>query len=99
MATKKSTTTKAGKKRSGVRTCRSKPGKTSAWWNNYLNGNVDPGDWKENFRMCEKNFQKLCDELRPFITGKETAMVLPVSAETKIALYYLSYLSDAGRIR
>ena len=48
--------------------------------------------------MCEKNFQKLCDELRPFITGKETAMVLPVSAETKIALT-LYYISDAGRMR
>ena len=47
---------------------------------------------------CERNFQKLCDELRPFITGKETSMVLQVSAETKILLTPY-YLSDAGRMR
>ena len=53
-----------------------KPGKTSAWWNNFLNENIDPGYWKESFRMCERNFQKLCDELRLFITGKETAILV-----------------------
>ena len=34
-------------------------GKTSAWWDNFVNEVVGPEEWRENFRMARKNFLKL----------------------------------------
>jgi len=75
-----------------------RPGRTSVWWNNFLDGVMLPEEWKENFRMGKDNFHKLCGELRPFIQRKVTNMRLPVPVETQVALT-LYYLSDEGRLR
>ena len=29
-----------------------------------MNGNMIPGEWKENFRMSQRSFQILCEELQ-----------------------------------
>ena len=32
------------------------PGRTSAWWDNFLSGEVLEAEWKNNFRMTRVNF-------------------------------------------
>ena len=44
-----------------------RPGRTSAWWDNFLHGLVVPEEWRENFRMSKESFMKLCDFVRPFV--------------------------------
>ena len=34
-------------------------------WNDFVNGNLIPEEWKENYRMSERSFYILCQELRP----------------------------------
>ena len=48
--------------------------------------------------MSKMTFNKLSDELRPFIERQETNMRSPVSVEKQVALT-LYYLSDEGRLR
>ena len=45
-----------------------RPGRTSAWWMNFMNNIVVAEEWLENFRMSRKSFFCLCDDLRPFLT-------------------------------
>ena len=40
-----------------------RPGRTSAWWDNFASQNVVPEEWKENFRMSRDTFLILCEEL------------------------------------
>ena len=75
-----------------------RPGRTRAWWDNFLNGVVLPEEWKGNFRMCKENFVKLCNELRCHIQKKTTTMWSAVDVETQVALT-LYYLADEGRLR
>ena len=32
-------------------------------WNDFMNGNMIPEEWKENFRMSERSFYILCEDL------------------------------------
>ena len=75
-----------------------RPGRTSAWWDNFVSDVVVEEEWRENFRMSKQNFYKLCDELRPHIQKKTTNMRSPVSVEKQVAVT-LYYLSDEGRLR
>lgn len=75
-----------------------RPGRTNAWWNSFVTDNVVAEEWKENFRMSKLSFNKLCDELRPYIEKQVTTMRSPVDVETQVALT-LYYLSDEGRLR
>lgn len=75
-----------------------RPGRTSAWWDNIRNGISLPEEYKDNFRMRRESFEKLCEELRPFITRRQTVMRKPIDAETQVAVT-LYYLSDEGRLR
>ena len=45
-----------------------KPGRTSAWWRNFVRDVVLPEDWPENFRMSKESFINLCQQLQPFLT-------------------------------
>ena len=36
------------------------------WWNDFMNGNMIPEKWKENFRMSQRSFYTLCEELRAY---------------------------------
>ena len=53
-------------------------GRTSAWWDNFINDTMIEEEWRENFRMCKRSLVKLAEELRPYIEGKETVMRFPV---------------------
>lgn len=48
--------------------------------------------------MSKESFDKLCDDLRPFISRNQTQMKAAVSVETQVAAT-LYYLSDGGRMR
>ena len=75
-----------------------RPGRCDSWWLAFKRGLPVPAEWKENFRMSKETFEKLCDDLRPFIARKLTRMRIPVSVETQVAAT-LYYLSDGGRMR
>ena len=75
-----------------------RPGRSTIWWDNFLNNAVLLEEWRENFRMSKESFLILCDELRPYIEKKCTKMREPISVEKQIALT-LYYLSDEGRMR
>ena len=75
-----------------------RPGRTSAWWENFVNEVVLPEEWKENFRMSRTSLLNLSEELRPYIAGITTRMRQPVDVVKKVACT-LYYLSDEGRLR
>ena len=67
------------------------------WWDNIRGGIACAEEYKENFRMKKENFQKLCDELRPYLERNATVMRKAVDVETQVALA-LYYLSDEGSV-
>ena len=67
-----------------------RPGRTTAWWDNFVAGVVVNEEWKENFRMCKNNFLNLCSELRPYIQPEETVMRAPIDVERQVAMTLLS---------
>ena len=75
-----------------------RPGRTSTWWNNFVNEVVIAEEWKENFRMSKNSSHKFAEELEPYIKGKDTIMRPAVDVVKQVACT-LHYLSDEGRIR
>ena len=69
-----------------------RPGRTSLWWDKFVEGEVDDHAWRENFRMSKDALVALSEELRPYIEGQTTNMRAPVDVLKKVAstLYYLS---------
>ena len=74
------------------------PGRTSAWWDNFLSGAVVEAEWKNNFRMTRRSFSKLCEHLGPIIEKQSTPMRSSVDVNKQVALT-LYYLADEGRLR
>lgn len=72
-----------------------KPGRTSAWWDNFVNCSVMPED---NFRMSKSSFYKPCHQLNPYLERQATNMRSPVDVPKQVALT-LYYLSDEGQLR
>ncbi|KAK0150077.1 putative nuclease HARBI1 [Merluccius polli] len=85
--------TRASRRRFWVR-----PGRTSSWWDNFVNGIVVDDEWRENFLMSRASLVALSEELRPHIEGQTTNMREANNALKKVACT-LYYLSDEGRIR
>ncbi|XP_035030944.1 putative nuclease HARBI1 [Hippoglossus stenolepis] len=75
-----------------------RPGRTSAWWDNFTNGVVAPEEWRENFGMSRSALMHLSERLRPHVEGAATKMRAPVDVLTKVACT-LFYLNDEGRLR
>ena len=73
-------------------------GRTGLWWENIRNGTAVNEEYKEKFRMRKENFEKLCNELRPYIERQSTNMRNCIDVETQVAVY-LYYTSDGGRLR
>ena len=42
-----------------------RPHRNLKWWNDFINGNMLPEEWKENYRISQRSFYILCEELRP----------------------------------
>lgn len=72
-----------------------RPGRTSLWWENFVNNIVVAEEWRESFRMSKENFMK-CDKVRPFLLKQSTNMSSPISVEKQVAVT-LYHLSDEGR--
>ena len=62
-----------------------RPGRTSAWWNNFADQVVISEEWKENFRMSRDSLYNLAEELRPYIQEKATIMRSPVGVVKRVA--------------
>ncbi|XP_038163564.1 putative nuclease HARBI1 [Cyprinodon tularosa] len=75
-----------------------RPGRTSSWWDNFVNGVVLDDEWKANFRMSRQSVAMLTDEIRPYIECQEMNMRAPMEPLKKVAMT-LYYLSDEGRLR
>ena len=60
-----------------------RPGRTSAWWDNFESNSMLQEEWKEDFRMSWSSLVKLSEILRPYIEGKSTRMGKPVSVMRK----------------
>ena len=54
---------RSGKKKK--RSCWVKKGRTSEWWNKFVNNEVTESDWKEHFHMSSSNLKELCNILKP----------------------------------
>ena len=81
-----------------VRRFWTRPGRTSAWWDNFVSQTVVKEEWKENFRMSRPTFLLLCEELRPSVQKKATNVRLPLDVERQVAST-MYYPSDEGCIR
>ena len=77
------------------RSCWVKKGKTSAWWDNFLQNKVRETEWKDNLSMSRKSFYKLCTKLQPYLKKKNTRSQSAISVETQVASN-LYYISDEG---
>ncbi|XP_012673802.2 putative nuclease HARBI1 [Clupea harengus] len=75
-----------------------RPGRTSSWWDNFVNGVVVDNEWRENFRMSRTSLVALSEELRPYIEGQKTNMRAPIETLKRVALT-LYYLSNGGGLR
>ena len=75
-----------------------RPGRTSSWCNNFLNGDVVDDKWKENLCMSRASLVALSKELRPYIEGQTTAKRAPIETAKRVELT-LYYLSDEGWLR
>ncbi|XP_046844789.1 putative nuclease HARBI1 [Xenia sp. Carnegie-2017] len=75
-----------------------RPGRTSAWWDNFASEIIVAEEWRENFRMSRESINSLAEELRPYIEGKNTIMRKSVDVVKQVAVT-LYYLSDEGRMR
>ena len=75
-----------------------RPGRTSAWWDNFVGEIVIQGEWRKNFRMSRSSLYELADQLRPYIEGRTTIMRAPVDVVKQVAVT-LYYLSNEGRLR
>lgn len=93
MNSSRRTTRRATRRKFWVR-----PGRTSSWWDNFVNGVVVDAEWRENFRMSRDSVVALCEELRPYIEKLTTNMRVPIAPLKRVALT-LYYLSDEGRLR
>ena len=75
-----------------------RPGRTSAWWDNFVAQKVVEEEWRENFTMSRASLYKIAENLRPYIEGRETIMRSPIDVIKQVAIT-LYYLSDEGRMR
>ena len=50
-----------------------------------MNENMIPREWKENFRMSERSFCILCEELGPYIQKQTTRFRKQISIEKQVA--------------
>nr|XP_057903307.1 interleukin enhancer-binding factor 2 homolog isoform X1 [Doryrhamphus excisus] len=76
-----------------------RPGRTSSWWENFVDGVVADDDWRASFRMCRGSLLALSEELRPHIEGQTTNMREAIGPLKKVActLYYLGAEGSLGK--
>lgn len=67
-----------------------KNGRTDAWWINMIRGITTADEWKRNFRMTREEFQNLCEELRPYISARQTPNCHALSVEKKVCKHSLT---------
>ena len=63
-------------------------GHTNAWWQNFVDNQVHPSEWKGNFRMSSDSFLEFCGMLRPYLTKKSKGRRGFINCLTLIKMYY-----------
>ena len=68
-------------------------GQISSWWDNFCAGQKFSKEWKENFCMPKKSYEKLCTKLRPYIQKNEwsqryIALQMKVSSKCNKLFWY-----------
>ncbi|XP_060759475.1 putative nuclease HARBI1 [Neoarius graeffei] len=74
-----------------------RPGRSSAWWDNFVDQVVVAEEWYENFRMSRSALIHLSERLRLQLEGTTMRMRRPVDLLTRVACT-LYYLCDEGRL-
>ncbi|XP_060780364.1 putative nuclease HARBI1 [Neoarius graeffei] len=72
-------------------------GRSSAWWDNFVDQVVVAEEWYENFRMSRSALIHLSERLCLQLEGTTTRMRRPVDLLTRVACT-LYYLCDEGRL-
>ena len=73
-------------------------GRTESWWAKLLAGEMPAETWKKNFRMSQQEFEKLTNELRPFLSPDPSSPnYMALSTEKKVAMT-LYFLKDTGSL-
>ena len=75
------------------------PGRTAAWWNNLINGELDESEWKDNLRMSREDFMALVDKLQPYLSPDSESFrkdTIPLEKKIGMTIYYLK---DQGSLR
>ncbi|XP_060781021.1 putative nuclease HARBI1 [Neoarius graeffei] len=75
-----------------------RPGRSSAWWDNFVDQVVVAEEWYENFRMSRSALIHLSERLPLQLEGTTTRMRWPIDLLTRVACT-LYYLCDEGRLR
>ena len=71
------------KKEQYHRSCWIKSGRTSGWWEKFVNGEVPESEWVDNFRMLRKSFEELTEKLCPFLEKQGIKMAETTSTEAQ----------------
>ena len=74
------------------------PGRSNEWWNGFVEDEVLPNEWKDNFRMSKESFYILVDKLQTYIIKNTTQMRQPINVEKQVAVVFY-YLADEGPMR
>ena len=75
-----------------------RPGRTSAWWDNFVHKVVIPEEWLENFRMQRLSHLYLRELLRLHIEDESSRMRFSVDVVKNIACT-LDFLGDEACLR
>lgn len=70
--------------------------RSSHWWEHIVKSTFTPQDWLENFRVSQRTFLYLCDELRSSITKNDTVMrkAVPTDMRVAVTLWFLATGAD-----
>ena len=60
-----------------------RPGRTSAWWDNFVNEVVVAEEWRENFRMSRGNYHRLKVLLTGACLKRDNAVAPPIKVWTQ----------------
>ena len=60
--------------------------KSSTWWENIVEKTFKDCDWRKNFRMGERTFKFLCEEVHRYLYRESTHMREAVSVRRRVAI-------------
>lgn len=70
--------------------------RSEAWWLEVVSRQFSEQEWKVNFRVSRATFMRLCNELRPYISRRDTSFrrAVPTSKRVAVCLWRLAGNSE-----